>query len=70
LAGEVTLFLLAACRFFSHKTTSRSGSPYGIDRSSTAWTTEKIAVFAPMPSANASNATAVKAGLLRNMRTA
>jgi hypothetical protein len=38
--------------------------------SSTASTTEKIAVFAPMPSASVSSATAAKPGFFRNVRTA
>ena len=41
----------------------RSGSPYGSGRSSTAWTTLKIAVLAPMPSASARTTTATKPGL-------
>jgi hypothetical protein len=49
--------------------TSRDGSRYGSGRSSTALTTEKIAVFAPMPSASVSTATAVKPGFLRIVRT-
>src|SRR5437016_6108390 len=50
--------------------TSRSGSRYGRGRSSTALTTLKIAVFAPMPSASVSTATAVKPGFLSNWRKA
>jgi hypothetical protein len=38
--------------------------------SSTPRTTEKIAVFAPIPSASVTTATTVKAGVLRSIRTA
>ena len=47
---------------------SRSGSGYASGRSSTPFTTLKMAVFAPMPSASASIATAVKPGFLRSVR--
>src|SRR5439155_7684992 len=50
--------------------TSRSGSRYGSGRSKTALTTLKIAVFAPMPSASVSTATAVKPGFFSNWRKA
>ena len=42
--------------------TARSGSAHGSGRSSTAFTTLKIAAFAPMPSASVSTATAAKPG--------
>ena len=45
-----------------------SGSGYDIGFSSTAFTTEKIAVFAPMPSVSAAIAAAVKARLCANIR--
>jgi hypothetical protein len=48
--------------------TRRSGSGYGSGLKSTEFTTEKIAVFAPMPSASASTATAVKPGRFHNTR--
>ena len=38
--------------------------------SNTAFTTEKIAVLAPMPSASVITVTAVNTGLLRNCRSA
>ena len=50
--------------------TMRSGSGYGSGRSKTAFTTEKMAVLAPMPSASVSTATVVKPGFLRSMRSA
>src|SRR5437763_8824096 len=48
----------------------RSASGYGRGRKSTASTTLKIAVQAPMPSASETTAAAVKAGRVRNMRAA
>src|SRR5437763_8647626 len=48
----------------------RSAAGYGSERSSTASTTLKIAVHAPMPSASESTAAAVKPGRVRNMRAA
>src|SRR5205823_8931872 len=50
--------------------TSRSGFLKGSGRSNTALTTLKIAVFAPMPSASVSTATAVKPGFFSNWRRA
>jgi hypothetical protein len=47
---------------------SRLGSGYASGRRSTPFTTLKMAVFAPMPSASASIATAVKPGFFRNVR--
>ena len=44
--------------------TRRSGSGNGTGFSNTALTTEKIAVFAPMPSARAATAAIVKLGTL------
>src|SRR5256885_1551992 len=48
----------------------RAAAGYGNGRSSTASTTLKIAVHAPMPSASESTAAAVKPGRVRNMRAA
>src|SRR5438445_12992671 len=50
--------------------TIRSGSRYGSAFSNTALTTLKMAVFAPIPSARVSTATAVKPGFLSNWRKA
>ncbi len=50
------------------KLTMRSGSGYASGRSSTAFTTVKIAVLAPMPSASVRTATAVKPGLFLSIR--
>src|SRR5262245_41387588 len=49
--------------------TRRSASGNVIGRSSTALTTEKIAVLAPMPRASADTAAAVKARLCQNIRS-
>src|SRR4051812_15032016 len=51
------------------KTTTRSGSATPTGFSSTAFTTEKIAVLAPMPSVSAATAASVNAGLCANMRS-
>src|SRR6266516_2959447 len=51
-------------------TNSRSGSGNESGRSKTALTTLKMAVFAPMPSASVSTATAVKLGFFNNWRQA
>src|SRR4249919_1537033 len=48
--------------------TTRSGSGTATGLSSTAFTTEKIAVLAPMPSVRAATAARVNAGLCANMR--
>src|SRR5438477_5887730 len=48
----------------------RSGSRYGSAFSNTALTTLKMAVFAPMPSARVSTATAVKPGFFTSWRKA
>ena len=48
--------------------TIRSASGYGSGFSNTVFTTEKIAVFAPMPSAIAATAVMVKLGLFPNVR--
>ena len=45
--------------------TSRSGSGNGAGFSSTELTTEKIAVFVPIPSVRAATAAAVKPGILQ-----
>jgi hypothetical protein len=49
---------------------SRSESRYGSGRSKRPLTTLKTAVFAPMPSASVSTATAVKPGCFRCWRKA
>src|SRR6476659_8299523 len=54
----------------SYTLTSRSASGKGNGRSSTPSTTEKIAVFAPIPSASVKTATRVNAGDLRSWRKA
>src|SRR5215204_2334907 len=51
------------------KTTTRSASGTESGFNSTALTTEKIAVVAPMPSVSAATAASVNAGLCRNMRS-
>src|SRR5438034_2680088 len=51
-------------------TNSRSGSGNESGRNKTALTTLKMAVFAPMPSASVSTATAVKPGFFSNWRMA
>src|SRR2546425_4106411 len=50
--------------------TSSCGFRTGSDRSMSVLITEKIAVFAPMPSASVSTATAVKPGFFSNWRKA
>src|SRR6266540_1977746 len=54
----------------SHSVTSRSGSGYGSGLSNTPLMMLKIAVFAPMPSASVSTATAVKPGFFNSWRKA
>jgi hypothetical protein len=49
---------------------TRSGSAYAYGLSTTAWTTLKIAVVAPMPSPSVRTAAAVKPGLVRHCRQA
>ena len=49
--------------------TRRSGSGNGTGFNKTAFTTEKIAVFVPIPSANAASAATVKAGFFPNIRS-
>jgi hypothetical protein len=70
LAGATTFWCWPRVRLNSHIITSRSESANGSARSISAWTTEKMAVFAPMPKASASTATAVKPGLFQSTRTA
>ena len=68
LAGDPAakpLPLALVCR----KTTSRSASGNGSVFSSTALTTEKIAVLAPIPRASAATAASVNPGLRRNRRS-
>src|SRR5580765_8978497 len=52
------------------KNTRRSGSGNGTGLSSTASTTEKIAMLTPMPSANADTAASEKLGLRHSVRSA
>ena len=54
----------------SQSTASRSGSGYGSGFSSSALTTLKIAVLAPMPIASEATMTSVSAQLLRSVRRA
>src|SRR5262249_29168697 len=54
----------------NHRTAKRSGSGYGSGRSSRAFTTLKIAVFAPIPMASETTITAVRAGVFTRVRTA
>ena len=54
----------------SYTRTIRDGSRYGSDSISTAFTTEKIAVFAPMPSARQMTATVLVPRCLRIVRVA
>src|SRR5690349_11560150 len=54
----------------SHTHTRRPESGKGSGRNSTEYTTEKIALLAPMPSASASTAMAVKPGDLKSTRDA
>jgi len=49
---------------------SRSGSGSGSGRSSSAFTTLKMAVFAPIPIASDKTATSANAGLFANIRNA
>ena len=55
---------------FDFKVTRRSGSGNGSGRRRTALTTEKIAVFAPTPSASVMTAAAVKPGRFASARAA
>jgi hypothetical protein len=50
--------------------TIRLGSGYGSGFNRTAFTTVKMAVLAPMPSASVRTATAVKPGFFRSIRKA
>ena len=54
----------------SHRITSRSGSGYGSGSSISAFTTLKMAVFAPMPIASEATMTSVRPALRRNVRSA
>src|SRR5207302_3797525 len=60
----------SAAGTFSNGRTTRSGCAYGSGRSSTAFTTLKIAVVAPMPRASVRIAAAANPGAPRNVRTA
>ena len=54
---------VAAAGAVTRTRTTRSASTYGSGFNRTPWTTLKMAVVAPMPSASASTATVVKTGL-------
>jgi hypothetical protein len=54
----------------SQTITSRSGSRYLSGRTSTALTSPKMAVFAPMPSASVTTVTSVNPGRFRSTRAA
>ena len=69
-AGE-TGFRGSPCRVLSLQTmTSRSGSAYGSGRRRTAFTTLKMALFAPMPSARESDVRSANTGARANCRNA
>src|SRR6185503_1602772 len=68
LAGAGVFFEKPALVLSSQMTMTRSGSSYGSARMTTASTTEKIAVLAPMPSASVPAATSVNRGDLRSRR--
>ena len=53
---------------FNETRNKRSASGKGMDRSNTPLTTVNTAVFAPIPRASVSTATAVNPGFLRSMR--
>ena len=67
---EEAKFWMCSLSFLSFTTTSRSGSPNGSARKRTAFTTLKIAVVAPIPSASVSTAAAANMGVLLRVRTA
>ena len=69
LGYDIPASVIPRFGFASGNKASRPGSGYGSGRSRTASTTEKIAVFAPMPSASVKIATTVKPGDLRSMRS-
>ena len=69
-AGEDAGFVLPVALLLFISRTKRSGSANGMGLSTTAFTTEKIAVLAPMPSVSAATAVAVKPGLSRNILSA
>jgi hypothetical protein len=66
-AGEAAEF--AFCGEVFWKSTTRSGSGKATGRNSTAFTTEKIAVFAPIPSVSAASAASENAGFCTNIRS-
>ena len=67
-AGDGVFFGKPRWVAFSQTRTSWSGFLNGSGRSRIALTTLKMAVFAPMPSASASTAMAVNAGLFVSIR--
>src|SRR5690606_28269769 len=68
-AGEAAGPVSAPSSVFTNET-RLSGSPNGTGFSSTALTTEKIAVLTPMPRVKAAIAVTVKPGLSRNILSA
>ena len=58
------------CGMYDEIATSSSGFEYGSGLRRTAYTTLKMAVLAPMPSASVQMAAAAKPGVLRNERSA
>ena len=68
-AGEAPEPPAGFCGEVFRKITSRSASGNDTGRSSTALTTEKMAVLAPIPSVSAATAASVNAGLCRTIRS-
>ena len=68
VAGEIGSRSLFSRGLLPQMTTRRSASANGNDRSRTAFTTLKIAVLAPIPSARFSTATAVTPGFFASTR--
>ncbi len=67
-AGDAVVAEFACDGCLSHTITSRSASSKAAGCSSTALTTLKMAVFAPMPSASVTTATTETPGLFRSIR--
>ena len=70
LPGAIGKLITLRARMSVSIIARRSGSVYGSGRSSTALTTLKIAVLAPMPRAIVRMAVTVNAGFLRSVRAA
>jgi hypothetical protein len=68
LRGETTLSRRLFSGFHSPRATSRPASGKGRGRSSTPFMKLKMAVFAPIPSASVSTATAEKPGFFKSER--